>query len=459
MLVSFSVSNFRSFNEEQTFSLVASKRHSTEHKDHTFPIPGSDEQVLRTAVLYGANGAGKSNLFKALQFLKKIALRTRQKEDTLEREPFLLRSEERESSFDLQFIIYATLYRYCVKVDDFTIIEESLVWINKGKEKVIYERSISSEGKVEVKLGDTGTVPTTDRAKIEALATIGGPQNQSFLATVFVTLEVEDWPPHLQLPILWFVSQLRLIDPEGADPTSKGAFATDPELLRFAGDFLSAASTGIDHLAATENQISEEDAAHLLSPRVRQRLAAATEPTPVRHILGNGDVVVATRSGEDLNYTLIQVKAAHRNSDGQVVPFDIKQESDGTQRLLQLVPALHSMNQQPRCYFIDEIDRSLHPILVHDFLAFFLRSCEGKAAQLIMTTHESSLLDQDLLRRDEIWFAEKNSEGATTLYSLLEFNPRNDMQLRKNYLQGRFGAVPFLGGIDGLLDEEEKSPR
>jgi hypothetical protein len=274
-----------------------------------------------------------------------------------------------------------------------------------------------------------------------------------------VTLEVEDWPDHLRDPIWWFGGQLRLIDPEGADPGFKGAFATDPELLRFAGDFLSAASTGIDHLAATENQISEDDATHLLSPRVRQRLATATEPTPVRQVLGNGDVVVATRSGEDIRYTLIQVKAAHRNTDGHMVAFDIKQESDGTQRLLQLAPALHNMNQQPRCYFIDEIDRSLHPILVHDFLGFFLRSCQGKSAQLIMTTHESSLLDQDLLRRDEIWFAEKNPEGATALYSLLEFNPRNDMQLRKNYLQGRFGAVPFLGAIDSLLDEKEKSPR
>ena len=324
---------------------------------------------------------------------------------------------------------------------------------------MIYERSTSPEGKVEVRLNDTRTGDTVDHTKIEALATVGGPQNQSFLATVFVTLDVADWPAHLSSAMFWFAAQLRLIDPEGADPGFRGTFATDPELLRFAGDFLSAASTGIDHLAATESQISEEDATRLLSPRVRQHLATATERTPVRQLLGNGDVVVATKSGEDLRYTLIQVKAAHRNTDGDVVPFDIKQESDGTQRLLQLIPALHSMNQQPKCYFIDEIDRSLHPILVHDFLGFFLRSCEGKDAQLIMTTHESSLLDQDLLRRDEIWFAEKNREGSTSLYSLLEFNPRNDMQLRKNYLQGRFGAVPFLGAIDGLFEKKEISPR
>ncbi len=96
-------------------------------------------------------------------------------------------------------------------------------------------------------------------------------------------------------------------------------------------------------------------------------------------------------------------------------------------------------------------------MLVRSFLEFFLNSCQGKFRQLMMTTHESSLLDQDLLRRDEIWFAEKDSAGATSLYSLLDFKVRNDLEIRKHYLQGRFGAVPFLGGIGRLMEDEEKS--
>jgi AAA15 family ATPase/GTPase len=455
MLVSFSVSNFRSFDEEQTFSLVASKRHSGEHKDHALSIPDSDELVLRTGLIYGANGAGKSNLFKALQFLKKIALGSRQKEALLDRVPFLLRSGNRPSVFDLQFIYGETLFRYCVKVDDFTIIEESLTRVINGNERIVYERLTSPEGRVDVRLGET-EANDEQLTKIKALATIGGPQNQSFLATALVTLD--KCPSLLFGPMLWFATQLTLLDPNHAAPGFMGPFATDPDLLRFASGFLNAASTGIDHLAATESQISEEEAAQHLNSRFRERLAAGNDRKPTRHVLNNGDVIVTSKSGEDLKHTLIQVKATHRNLEGDAIPFDINQESDGTQRLLQLVPALHSMHRHPRCYFIDEIDRSLHPILVHDFVEFFLRSCTGKNAQLVMTTHESTLLDQDLLRRDEIWFAEKNREGATTLYSLLDFNPRNDMQLRKNYLQGRFGAVPFLGGIERLL-EKEGSPQ
>jgi AAA15 family ATPase/GTPase len=166
-------------------------------------------------------------------------------------------------------------------------------------------------------------------------------------------------------------------------------------------------------------------------------------------------VIIAEKIGDRLQYSLVQLKAAHRSQDGQAIPFGIEQESDGTKRILDLIPALHSFKQKPLCYFIDEIDRSLHPMLAREFIDFFFRSCQNRPAQLIVTTHESSLLDQDLLRRDEIWFAEKDEQGATKLYSLLDFAPRNDLDLRKNYLQGRFGAIPFLGGMERLLEKQQ----
>ncbi len=111
-------------------------------------------------------------------------------------------------------------------------------------------------------------------------------------------------------------------------------------------------------------------------------------------------------------------------------------------------------------YFIDEIDRSIHPLLAYRFLEYFLRSCTRSPWQITITTHESHLLDLDLLRRDEIWFAEKDSTGATNLYPLTQFNVRKDLQIRKGYLEGRFGAVPFLGDIERLVDRlPESAPR
>jgi len=452
MLISFSVSNFRSFDEEQTFSLVASKRHAGDHKNHAVPIPGSEEEALRTAVLYGANGAGKSNLFKALQFLQDLAM----VDDRADREPFLLRAGDRPSCFDIQFLAYGNHYRYAVALDDFRIVEEYLATVAWGKETKVFERSTSAEGKVEVRIADVRESDEGSRTKLEALAVVAGPRDQTFLATVFTTLPEEDWPRHLRAAIRWFGLQLRLIRPAESNPRGKATFATDADLRLFAGQFLNAASTGIDHLAAKETVLSDEEVSRMVAPRLRQRLSPVTDGDVAHQTLPNGNVILATRSGDQITHKLIEVEAAHRDYEGNLIPFRIEQESDGTRRLLQLIPALHSMHQHPRCYVIDEIDRSLHPILVRDFLAYFLDSCEGREAQLIVTTHESNLLDQELLRRDEIWFAEKNQEGATTLYSLLDFNPRNDMQLRKNYLQGRFGAVPFLGRIEDLLEKERK---
>lgn len=456
MLISFSVSNYRSFDEEQTFSLVASKRHTGEHKNHALPIPGSDEEVLRTAVLYGANGAGKSNLFKALQFVKDLATKTRDRDELIDREPFLLRGGNRPSTFDVHFLAYGNQYRYGVTLDDSRVIEEWLARVDRGSEIHIFERSTSREGKVQVNLAEPLAEDGGSAFKMQALATVGGLQNQTFIATVFATLEVEDWPDYFTDVYLWFAVRLQLVHSAEPGLEAKGPFATDPDLRQFAGQFLNAASTGIDHLAAIEAQLSEDEVSNLVPARVRLRFLTATEGEPITHTLPNGNVIVASRSGDEFTHKLIEVEAAHRDHDGRVVPFRIEQESDGTQRLLQLIPALHAMQKDPKCYVIDEIDRSMHPILVRDFLRYFLESCEGKGAQLIVTTHESNLLDQELLRRDEIWFAEKNQQGATTLYSLLDFNPRNDMQLRKNYLQGRFGAVPFLGRIEDLLDKERK---
>ena len=137
-----------------------------------------------------------------------------------------------------------------------------------------------------------------------------------------------------------------------------------------------------------------------------------------------------------------------------MVPFELSDESDGTRRLLNLMPALHRLHTDATVFFIDEIDRSLHPNLVWEFIHYFLKSSNRTRAQVIVTTHESSLLDLELLRRDEIWFAEKDSMSATRLYGLTDFNVRKDLEIRKHYLSGRFGAVPFLGDVERLLADE-----
>jgi hypothetical protein len=169
--------------------------------------------------------------------------------------------------------------------------------------------------------------------------------------------------------------------------------------------------------------------------------------------LNEGSELVIERD-EKKHYYQITIQAAHKDVAGREIALDLLEESDGTRRLLNLIPALHHMKESGAVYLIDEIDRSLHPILVKNFLELFLKSCEGQPGQIIVTTHESNLLDLDLFRRDEIWFAEKDQGAATRLYSLADFKIRKDLEIRKHYLQGRFGAVPFLGDINRLLDKQ-----
>lgn len=444
MLVSFSVSNFRSFDGEQTFSLVASNRLSGKHEGHLVAIPNSDSRVLRAGVIYGANGAGKSNLFKALRLLKAIATSTRKKGAPIRREAFRFGDRLAEpTTFDLQFISHNQLFRYGVKVNDTQVLEEWLMRISDGTEKSVYERISTADGGVQVELGKAAET----NSKFNALARIGGPRNQSFLATIWSTLDGRELTEDVIHVYLWFM-RLGLVSPRQSET---GRLWADPGLLEFASDFLRSSSTGVESLAVVGTPLTEEEFTALVP---RGSVPELSENGSSEYLLPNNDVVVRVERDDGLRYSRRRLQALHHISSGGTACLDLPDESDGTRRLLQLIPALHQLRSSGNVYVIDEIDRSLHPMMVRNFLEFFLNSREGEHRQLIVTTHESSLLDQDLLRRDEIWFAEKDKAGATSLYSLLDFKVRNDLEIRKHYLQGRFGAVPFLGGIKRLMEDE-----
>ena len=156
------------------------------------------------------------------------------------------------------------------------------------------------------------------------------------------------------------------------------------------------------------------------------------------------------KAGENRFYK-IAIQALHKLPSGGTFPIELNEESDGTRRLLDFIPALHQVKKNDSVYVIDEIDRSMHPILVWKFLDFFLRSCTSSNSQIIVTTHESNLLDLELLRRDEIWFVEKDQNLSSHIYSLSDFRVRTDQAIQKHYLSGRFGAIPFLGKLENIL--------
>jgi AAA15 family ATPase/GTPase len=378
MLISFTVSNFQSFAAGQTIHLIASARLDSAHEDHALPIPDSDERVLRAGLIYGANGAGKSNLLNAVRYVRHITLNPSKEACGTGRNSFRLADfRDQPSAFDLQFIAADKRYRCSLCLDDERIIEERLFYVVGSKQQLIYERHTDGYGRVEIDA--PGLKNESD--KLLALVKVGSRHNQSFLATARATLEPGDIGKTLAEVIDWLHNGLTLIGPRPTPNLAIERLVTDTEFRQFAGDFLKATSIAIDHLKVDKRELSEE--------------------------------------------------------------------SDGTQRLLDLLPALYRRIPGNAVYFVDEIDRSMHPLLVYKLLECFLRGRTD--CQLIVTTHEPHLLDLDLLRRDEVWFAEKDSSGATNLCALADFKVRKDLRVQRAYLEGRFGAVPRVGEIERLM--------
>ena len=412
-------------------------------------IPGVDESVLKTAVLYGANGAGKSNLFRALAYTKSTALRTRKKNTGTKRESFRLGDGPQEASvFDLQFVAGEKVYRFGFEADDERILKEWLAEVKGEKLTSIYERVTQPDGEVVVELGTVSNASP----KLKALATVGGPQNVSFLATVRANLEAEDYGDELQTTIKWFHLALQLVAPDSTVKSLGSMLAHSEDFAMFAGEFLKRASTGVDHLQVEQKEISEEQLRSILPEKqVSEVIKDLEENEFVTITLDEGSELLIERT-EEHHFYQITIQAAHQRGDGKAVSFNLSEESDGTRRLLHLTPALHALQNKDVVFVIDEIDRSMHPMLVWKFMEFFLMGCNQAGRQVIVTTHESNLLDLELLRRDEIWFVEKDPNGASSLYPLTDFKVRQDLEIRKHYLQGRFGAVPFLGNLDRLVE-------
>lgn len=460
MLLSFSIENFRSFREEQTLSMVASNRHP-DHIDHLSSIPDSEEKLVSLALIYGANGAGKSNLVKALVFAHDLIVNGTPPGKGIPRQPFLLSSIKagQPSSFNFRFIREGWVFDYGFKISDKEVLEESLFLLRGNREVVLFERITKPDGTVLVEAGDSLKGDSFgNHDKVVALTKVGVRANQLFLAGVRASLEATSYGPLFQAALNWFAS-IQVIEPEANFQQLAEWVAKNSNFSEFAGNFLRDAATGVNALRVETTEIKPGEGG--LPPEFLRAFMADAKSGEVRTLpIGSGGEMIAER-GEDMKVRFRTISAEHPLVEGGLMTLPFEEESDGTQRLTHLLPALFHLQQEQRVYVIDEIDRSLHPLLARKFVEFFLRACKGKGSQIIITTHESNLMDLELLRRDELWFAEKNPEGASTLYSLSDFKVRTDLKIDRGYLNGRFGAIPFLGNLDRLLEQtnaEESCP-
>ncbi len=446
MLLSFSVANFRSFREEQTLSMVARKKFA-DHEGHLLPIPGSELKALPIAIFYGANGAGKSNLVKALEFAVKLIKEGVAPKVPVPMQPFRLGGVEGQPSrFELRFVAGEKVFGYGFELTPDEVRAEWLDRYEGEKARPLFERAAVPGGspKVEVsaELKQSGE-------KIAALGVVGVRRNQLFLSAIRETIEETEQGDLIRGVLAW----LKMVMCWSAGLSALPMIPTVVRLgeargvLPFLSDYLREAGTGVEGLELVPRRVAGRMGEEELKALKAELVAAPKEPRFENFNDGSTQHVSLDSEGEPVTHHLI----AHQRAEGGTpVPMPIEEQSDGTQRMVELLPFLKEWGPDG-CFVVDEIDRSLHPLLAKQLIAYFLQARHERPGQLIVTTHDTHLLDLELLRRDEIWFAEKNEAGATHLYPLADFPVRNDLRVDKSYLQGRFGAIPFLGGIDRLL--------
>jgi hypothetical protein len=443
MLINFSVENFRSFGQEQTLSLVADSTRD-ESPCHMVPLAETGRHVLRTAMVYGANASGKSNLVRAMSFARNLILRGAGPSTRISLDQFrFTRSEPRPSSFEFRFLVGGTIFVYGFDISQEGIVEEWLSILRGPNREADLFRRIGKR----ITFGDQRAFePDSPLNKtLKALEQLGVRSNQLLLNKI-VDLASENRGKLLNQVVMWFSQCLTIILPEASFNSIIEFVEADPAFGEFVGEFLRSTGTGIEGLLIEQERIDADRLPKDLLEALASRGDVGTRPI----VMGPG--VSLSLDPDDPGQAIRRNLATRHHVAGDEFSLPFHDESDGTQRFSHLLPALFHSRMPNRVFVIDELDRSLHPLLAHAYLRFFIESCPGEPRQLVATTHETFLLDQDLIRRDEVWFTEKDERQQTHLYPLTDLKVRKDLRYGKSYLQGRFGAIPFVGGLERIRE-------
>ncbi|WP_170826895.1 AAA family ATPase [Flavobacterium caeni] len=411
------------------------------HKHHVYNL--GKIQVLKAAAIYGANGAGKSNLIKAIEFLQEAVANGGIIKSVNETKFKLNKTNEAKPiSFEIEFSINKKIFSYGVSFNAHFVIEE---WLYESgitvDDKMIFERKNTKSGKISIDVADKYKKTQKQKLLIELM-------EDSLLKTGELLIgKSHELKINEILAARHFIkNKIIIIHPESKFANLVPTLTSSKEFKSFANEMLQTFDTGVSELDVETLSFDKyfgDDDEELKKEIIEQVDQGHT-------ILINTDTGGVLAVKEKGKYIIKRVIAKHVGSDGKKISFDLTEESDGTQRLLDFIPAFNKILTDDVSFIIDEIDQSLHPALLKVLVQKIMQEDKTKG-QFIFTTHESNLLDLEIFRQDEIWFAEKDKiNGNTQLYSLSEFKPRYDLDIRKGYLKGRFGAVPFLASLEDL---------
>ncbi len=445
MLVRLVVENLFSFGERKEFNTIANNRLKT-LDSHIYNMNGLN--LLKISSIYGANGAGKSNLVKSLALFQELV--------TKEKIPFGLQDSQfkfhskhnSKQILAVEFIQEDTCFYYAIELFENLVITEELYLSGLGSKEdtLIFERRTDTDEITNITFSD-------DFEKDEKCQLLKSILLEEFVKPnkpILKLLSNRDnkFFENVKKAFKWFDETVQIMTPESRPRALAHNIERDSGLKKYAEDIMCSFDIGITSLTTEKKEINKffgEDNKVLIEKISKDMEESPDKIMGIRSNDGGGIDVVK----ENDKIWVKQLKIGHTGKNDQSASFDLEEESDGTIRLLDFIPAFRGMLTENIVFFIDEIERSIHPLLIKELVEKFSLDSETKG-QLMFTTHESNLLDQEIFRQDEIWFAEKDKNGSTDLYSLNDFKEHKTIDIRKGYLNGRYGSIPFLANLKDL---------
>ncbi|MFM8298966.1 MAG: AAA family ATPase [Microcystis aeruginosa] len=415
MLIEFSVGNYRSFKDVVTLSMVAADEAADNDeldKNNVFKV-NQNFSLLKSAAIYGANASGKSNLILALYFMQSFVINSSKLQitDKIDLEKFRLSSEteDKPSFFKIVFHLDNKTYEYSFEVTQERVISEGLSCTPKTRKTNIFSRE---KDKIKYSKSLMKGKDVKDLTKKN---------------TLFLSIAAQFNDPLAGKILLWF-SRLKIIS------------GSQLENLR---------QLSIDYLSREQNLKNE-----IVS--LIKKLDLSIKDMSIE--VGRKPLDNFHKDIPDTVYNSIETYHEKYDLEGKVIGLESfqlnKHESRGTQKLFALLAPILSVLKASEVLIIDELDSLLHPLMAIAIIGLFnSQQTNPKNAQLIFATHDVNLLSNQLFRRDQIWFTEKNRQEATDLYSLVEFDIDNNASFEQDYIQGRYGAIPFIGDLSKVIGD------
>ena len=414
MLIQFAVANYRSIKGEATLSLVAGPGREHRERNVREPVMQGDVRatpLLRSAAIYGANAAGKTNLIQALGAMRKVVVNSSRTDRKLPVTPFLLGGEhaDQPTQFEVGCIVDGVRYQYAFSATKDVVAGEWLYAWPRGRPQLWFTRQSANGGVPEFAFGGKlqGDREVWRRAT----------RNNALFLSTAASLNSAQLRPLYD----WFRTRLHVAGIGGwnrsySEQRVQGQRKAD--VVRF----LQAADLAVSDLRVEEQENTEEVIEDEFPREVREEVK--------KTFVGGSDR---------------RVRIVHRDPAGHPVDLDLDEESDGTQRVFALAGPWIDVLEKGHVAVIDELHDHLHPMLVRYLVERFHDSALDSDAQLVFSTHDTSILSQDVFRRDQIWFCERNVRNETEIVPLSDFRPRKGIEnLERSYLAGRYGAVPYI---------------